>query len=197
MHWKKIMKTLKINNMLHQDFGNIQTTIAEFSNTYFGKDRNATAPLHHLLKEIKEVKDAYKKYVEKQITPNLVELKYEYADMTLLLLDAAAKCNISATAMYFNACKFKSIVNDISNTSNPTLFEMIDFYTRDTIKKLTKSELTDMQLQFDLILACIIKSLNDTNISSTDLIKACNKKIEINKKRTWGKPDENGVCHHV
>ncbi len=30
-----------------------------------------------------------------------------------------------------------------------------------------------------------------------DIISCINEKFEINKKRTWGKPDENGIVKHV
>jgi hypothetical protein len=30
-----------------------------------------------------------------------------------------------------------------------------------------------------------------------DLIETCYKKLEINRKRKWGKPDTNGVVEHI
>ncbi len=33
--------------------------------------------------------------------------------------------------------------------------------------------------------------------SADDLIEACYQKLEINKEREWGKPDENGVVEHI
>jgi hypothetical protein len=34
-------------------------------------------------------------------------------------------------------------------------------------------------------------------LSTDDLVKQCEIKLKINKARTWGKPDENGVVKHI
>jgi NTP pyrophosphatase (non-canonical NTP hydrolase) len=44
---------------------------------------------------------------------------------------------------------------------------------------------------------CFILLLNLAEMAGVDLMRAAKRKMEINRKRTWGAPDADGVCHHV
>jgi len=46
-----------------------------------------------------------------------------------------------------------------------------------------------------LILIC--NSASKFGLTAEDLMNAANKKMAINEKRKWGKPDENGVFEHI
>jgi hypothetical protein len=39
--------------------------------------------------------------------------------------------------------------------------------------------------------------MNQASKWSDELLTACFNKLEINKNRVWGKPDENGVVEHI
>jgi NTP pyrophosphatase (non-canonical NTP hydrolase) len=43
----------------------------------------------------------------------------------------------------------------------------------------------------------LLDSAHHFGISSFDLARFIHKKLEINKARIWGKPDENGVVEHI
>lgn len=53
-----------------------------------------------------------------------------------------------------------------------------------------KEELADCMI---LILDCAVHF----GCNADELITACFNKLEKNKKRTWGEPDENGVVEHL
>jgi len=57
------------------------------------------------------------------------------------------------------------------------------------------TELAKMEYADCFIL--LLDSAQHFKISAEELINLANKKLEINKSRAWGKPDENGVCEHV
>ena len=48
-----------------------------------------------------------------------------------------------------------------------------------------------------LLMDAYRKRFNGKNMHDSDLIEACLKKLEVCKKRDWGKPDENGVIEHL
>lgn len=85
-----------------------------WSDATFGANREPSAPLAHLVKELGELLDAPRD-------------RMEYADCLMLLLDAYRKAGGTAD----------------------------------------------------------------------DLVQACFQKLEINKQREWGEPDENGVVEHI
>lgn len=44
---------------------------------------------------------------------------------------------------------------------------------------------------------CFILLLNLAEMAGVDLMTEARRKMEINRKRKWGAPDADGVCHHV
>ncbi len=44
---------------------------------------------------------------------------------------------------------------------------------------------------------CFILLLNLAEMAGVDLMAEARRKMEINRKRKWGAPDADGVCHHV
>lgn len=44
---------------------------------------------------------------------------------------------------------------------------------------------------------CLILLLGYAHINNFDLMEEAQKKMEINKRRKWGKPDSDGVVEHV
>jgi len=54
-----------------------------------------------------------------------------------------------------------------------------------------------MQLEFADCLMLLLDAAQHVNISAEELINATNHKLEVNKTRIWGKPDENGVIEHI
>lgn len=43
----------------------------------------------------------------------------------------------------------------------------------------------------------LLDSASHFGLTADDLIKLSRRKLEINKKRKWGNPDENGVVEHI
>ena len=46
-------------------------------------------------------------------------------------------------------------------------------------------------------LTLILDTSAHYGIDASELIDGCYEKLEINKNREWGKPDENGVVEHI
>jgi NTP pyrophosphatase (non-canonical NTP hydrolase) len=73
----------------------------------------------------------------------------------------------------------------------------------DAINKLQKLEYPDGDV-FDKLLfeyadcfMLLLDSASHAGISARTLLKYTRKKLEINKNRKWGNPDENGVIEHL
>ena len=42
----------------------------------------------------------------------------------------------------------------------------------------------------------ILDAASYNNIHASDILRACEEKLEINKNRTWGEPNSDGFCEH-
>lgn len=60
------------------------------------------------------------------------------------------------------------------------------------IKEL-REDLNDTEEMAD----CFILLLNLCEMAGGDLFEAAKRKMEKNRKRKWGTPDADGVCHHI
>lgn len=49
----------------------------------------------------------------------------------------------------------------------------------------------------DELADCFILLLDMAHVINTDILDEARKKLEINRQRTWGEPDEHGVIEHV
>ncbi len=63
------------------------------------------------------------------------------------------------------------------------------------IQELIASPNDNMEYADCLIL--LLDAYRITGGKSDELVETCYKKLEINRKRKWGKPDENGVVEHI
>jgi NTP pyrophosphatase (non-canonical NTP hydrolase) len=52
-------------------------------------------------------------------------------------------------------------------------------------------------MEFADCLTLLLDAAHHEGITGNKLIEAAYKKLEINKKRKWGKPDKNGVIEHI
>lgn len=53
------------------------------------------------------------------------------------------------------------------------------------------------RMEFADCFILLLEAAQQAGLNTDDLIDAANEKLEINKKRVWGKPDENGVINHI
>lgn len=53
------------------------------------------------------------------------------------------------------------------------------------------------EMEYADCLILLIDSARMAGLSATDLIRAAFCKLKINRRRRWGKPDENGVIEHI
>jgi len=58
-------------------------------------------------------------------------------------------------------------------------------------------EAPDDQMEYADCLILLLDAFRMGGGSADDLIETCFQKLEINKKRKWGDPDENGVVEHI
>jgi len=62
--------------------------------------------------------------------------------------------------------------------------------SKETNRQMLKMEFADCFM-------LLLDSAHHANFTADELINAALEKLEVNKKRTWGKPDENGVVEHI
>lgn len=55
----------------------------------------------------------------------------------------------------------------------------------------------DFRLEFADCFFLLFGAAHKEGLSFEDICNALNEKLEINKKRSWGKPDEDGVVNHI
>lgn len=70
-------------------------THRQWADATFGTDRKPSAPIHHLLKEVKELIEAIENDEPKE------NVKFEFADCMILLLHGASMNNISAEQLWY------------------------------------------------------------------------------------------------
>lgn len=58
-------------------------------------------------------------------------------------------------------------------------------------------KLKNITMEFADCMMLLLDAASHHNIHATQLFASVQEKLEINKKRKWGKPDENGVVEHV
>ena len=54
-----------------------------------------------------------------------------------------------------------------------------------------------MRMEFADCFILLMGAAHDSGMTYEDIIEAINEKMEINKARKWGKPDELGVVKHI
>jgi hypothetical protein len=65
------------------------------------------------------------------------------------------------------------------------------------VKEAIESDGNIMELADCLLLLLDAFCLRHPTLYATDLLRAAANKVEINKKRKWGKPDEHGAYQHI
>ena len=60
-----------------------------------------------------------------------------------------------------------------------------------------KKILDDVRVELADCLMLILDCSSHLHITTEDLVNDCFRKLEVNKARSWGKPDVNGVVEHV
>lgn len=58
-------------------------------------------------------------------------------------------------------------------------------------------EMPDDRMEYADCLILLLDAFRMTGGNAEDLIDACYEKLEINRNRRWGTPDENGVVEHI
>lgn len=105
-------------------------------------------------------------------------------------------------------------MHDISNWSDATFGEnqrnpAILYHLKKEVNELIESVelyeenkpnttlLNDVKLEFADAFILLLDSAFHIGFTSEDIYKIIYCKLEINKSRKWGKPDENGVIEHI
>jgi NTP pyrophosphatase (non-canonical NTP hydrolase) len=72
--------------------------------------------------------------------------------------------------------------------------ELIEAFERGVV---TQEETDKLKMEFADCFMLILDSATHAFLTADDLLNAASEKLEINKKREWGKPDINGVVEHI
>jgi NTP pyrophosphatase (non-canonical NTP hydrolase) len=65
------------------------------------------------------------------------------------------------------------------------------------VREATETGDTSIRLEIADCLILIAGVADKSGMSYEDVCAAIDEKMEINKKRRWGKPDSNGVVNHI
>jgi hypothetical protein len=92
----------------------------------------------------------------------------------------------------FRRTRSISILHHLKKEVDEAISSLEEFFQHPTVDNLTsaKEEIADC---FTLICDASVH----LGFNADELICACYLKLEENKKRTWGKPDKNGVVQHI
>ena len=115
--------------------------------------------------------------------------------------------------------KLQDIMNDIAEWSdktfgygqrNPAIIyhlkkevdELITAYNDVDINNATSNEAFGKQvrkitMEYADCFMLLFDSAHHFGLTAEEIINIMREKLEINKKRKWGKPDENGVIEHI
>lgn len=59
------------------------------------------------------------------------------------------------------------------------------------------AEIHNLKMEYADCMMLLLDAISHSDFSAHCIFKAVKEKLEINKKRTWGKPDANGVIEHL
>ena len=71
------------------------------------------------------------------------------------------------------------------------------FNTKGDVRRVYWEKHNRVKFELADCLTLLLDVASHENINVNDLLDASFEKLEINKKRKWGKPDENGVVEHI
>lgn len=119
-------------------------------------------------------------------------------------------------------CELQTLMNDISKWSdatfgdkqrNPAIIHHLKKEVDELIEALNKSNvlgcddavgvgefgriLHATEMEYADCLMLLLDSANHFGLKANDLLELTRSKLEINKKRQWGKPSKNGVIEHI
>lgn len=182
--------------------------ILQWSNATFTAQRDALPMLHHLKKEVIELFDACMKIESDQnvTVENMNALKMEMADCFMLILDAVSHFNLPIVAMHRTYCPNKSFLKLEKAIEEETLMQYIPLKLEETIQTFEIYQQNNginpdlkvvLKNYFTALYVALIAFAAHIEIDRDELLYYTRQKLEINKKRKWGKPDANGVVEHV
>ena len=71
------------------------------------------------------------------------------------------------------------------------------FETKDDVREVYWKGHTRVKFELADCLTLLLDVASHENINVSELLDASEEKMEINKNRKWGEPDENGVVEHI
>lgn len=73
------------------------------------------------------------------------------------------------------------------------------YHEKNSIRNIDDSNYLQLSVLYEFAdcLMLLLDAARCLGFNATVLLSYCRGKLEINKKREWGKPDENGVVRHI
>ena len=119
--------------------------------------------------------------------------------------------NMQEYAQQLPSDELQNLMNEISEWSdktfgygqrNPAILYHLKKEVNELIETFVQSAIDSpqnriMRMEFADCLMLLLDSAKHAGFTANELLKATGEKLEINKKRKWGKPDENGVVEHL
>ena len=93
-----------------------------------------------------------------------------------------------------------SIIHHL-NKEVPELIEALETYQKSKTITMTSEDankvLKDVLEEYADCMMLLLDSAHHFGLSAERLLYISKEKLEVNKKRKWGKPDDNGVVEHI
>ena len=164
---------------------NLQTRIAEWQAEVFGESQTIHGIDCHLTRELKELLDA----------PNFENETEEIADMLILLLGRAHKMGIDLQEATRVGLEQRNPDLFQANTlEGKNAYAVTRQMTIELNGLLTASSMRAQAQRCSNLLILLMVRADQMGI---DILIEGEKKLAINKTRTWNKPDAQGVISHV
>lgn len=121
---------------------------------------------------------------------------YEYSNKLERQINEYAGVEKSLKSQIEELEKEKNLIKEINEWQDKTFpdanpYSIFSHMVKEFVE--LRDNINDPMEQADIFIL-LVGLAHNTNVN---LMQAVKEKLEINKNRTWGKPDENGVIEHI
>lgn len=143
--------------------------------------------------------ETYENWLERQLISRLetIDEMEKYDKLQVLMVDISTWSDATFGELQRNPAILFHLKKEV-----PELIEAIKTYQENnSLKKLSYVEITNLQQavieEYADCFMLLLDSVHHYGLNAEILLAATRGKLEVNKQRKWGKPDENGVVEHV
>lgn len=136
----------------------------------------------------------FQEWIQKRVKEEPMSLETDHDDIAMMFLNE----------VYISG--LQRLMNDISEWSDKTFGEgqrnpAIAYHLKkevdELIKALEEKDETHIRFEYADCMMLLLDSAKHYGFNASHFLFITRMKLNINKTRKWGKPDENGVVEHI